>query len=332
MRKKIPKTFLKLLNLHTSLSMVVRRIYESQRDLLIGQFYKRSNTSVASRVYTKKMLFFLERFLIYRYVFFFSDFHIKALLIGALLAPYIYAQSSPDAQTFQSDAAQGNAKAQYNLGLCYYGGKGVSRSDSEAVFWWHKAAEQGLDRAQFNLGNHYYRGLGVSQSYSEAISWWRKAAEQGHVRAQYNLGLCYFEGKGTAQSSSDAVIWWCKAAEQGDARAQSRLGECYEKGKGVPQSYKTAAEWLLKAAKQEDAEAQYNLGCYYYEGKGVSQSFDRAVEWFRKAANQNALLKFLVDKASIEKAHPRMGFFISLTYLRNKVSFQSHEKKRNRGS
>ena len=64
---------------------------------------------------------------------FFSGFHIKSLLIGALFTPYIYAQSSPDAQTFQSDAAQGNAKAQYNLGLCYYEGKGVSRSDSEAV-------------------------------------------------------------------------------------------------------------------------------------------------------------------------------------------------------
>ncbi|MBP3678578.1 MAG: hypothetical protein J6I97_09560, partial [Agathobacter sp.] len=46
------KTFLKLLSLHTSLSMVVRKIYESQRDLLIGQLYKRSNTSVASRAYT----------------------------------------------------------------------------------------------------------------------------------------------------------------------------------------------------------------------------------------------------------------------------------------
>ncbi len=32
--------------------MVVRKIYESQRDLLIGQLYKRSNTSVASRAYT----------------------------------------------------------------------------------------------------------------------------------------------------------------------------------------------------------------------------------------------------------------------------------------
>ena len=32
--------------------MVVRKIYESQRDLLIGQLYKRSNTSVASRSYT----------------------------------------------------------------------------------------------------------------------------------------------------------------------------------------------------------------------------------------------------------------------------------------
>ena len=34
--------------------MSLTQSYEEKRDLLIGQLYKRSNTSVASRVYTKK--------------------------------------------------------------------------------------------------------------------------------------------------------------------------------------------------------------------------------------------------------------------------------------
>ena len=35
--------------------MSLTQSYEEKRDLLIGQLYKRSNTSVASRVYTKKI-------------------------------------------------------------------------------------------------------------------------------------------------------------------------------------------------------------------------------------------------------------------------------------
>ena len=34
--------------------MSLTQSYEEKRDLLIGLLYKRSNTSVASRVYTKK--------------------------------------------------------------------------------------------------------------------------------------------------------------------------------------------------------------------------------------------------------------------------------------
>jgi TPR repeat protein len=160
--------------------------------------------------------------------FFFSDFHIKALLIGALLAPYIYAQSSPDAQTFQSDAAQGNAKAQYNLGLCYYEGKGVSRSDSEAVFWWHKAAEQGLDRAQFNLGNHYYFGEGVELDYKEAVYWYKKAAEQDYAPAQCNLGDCYYYGDGVEQNYEKAKMWHDRAKENGEELDEELLQEMEE--------------------------------------------------------------------------------------------------------
>ena len=57
----------------------------------------------------------------------------------------------------------------------------------EAVKWYRKAAEQGYASAQYNLGVCYYNGKGVEQDYEEVVKWYRKAAEQGHPRAQYHL-------------------------------------------------------------------------------------------------------------------------------------------------
>jgi TPR repeat protein len=58
-----------------------------------------------------------------------------------------------------------------------------------AVKWYRKAAEQGDVKAQANLGLCYYNGKGVGQNYKEAARWCLKAAEMGHAKAQYNLGM-----------------------------------------------------------------------------------------------------------------------------------------------
>jgi uncharacterized protein len=55
-------------------------------------------------------------------------------------------------------AEQGDANAQFKLGLMYYNGEGVPEDDAEAVKWYRKAAEQGLAGAQFNLGVMYAYG------------------------------------------------------------------------------------------------------------------------------------------------------------------------------
>ena len=71
----------------------------------------------------------------------------------------------------------------------------------------HKAAKQGDAFAQFNLGVMYYNGDGVPQDYSEAAKWYRKAAEQGHAKAQSNLGVMYADGKGVPKDYVKAYMW-----------------------------------------------------------------------------------------------------------------------------
>ncbi len=61
---------------------------------------------------------------------------------------------------------------------------------------WRPLAEQGDANAQYNLGVMYNHARGVPQDYEKAFHWYSKAAEQGHASAQYNLGLMYELGQG----------------------------------------------------------------------------------------------------------------------------------------
>ncbi|MEE2933713.1 MAG: tetratricopeptide repeat protein, partial [Pseudomonadota bacterium] len=105
------------------------------------------------------------------------------------------------------------------------------------------AAEQGDAFAQFRLGMMYDQGRGVPQDDKTAVKWYRLAAEQGDASAQYNLGLMYRDGYGVPQDDKIAVKWFRLAAEQGDASAQSNLGVMYGFGLGVIQDHIYAHMW-----------------------------------------------------------------------------------------
>ena len=62
-------------------------------------------------------------------------------------------------------AEQGDADAQFNLGLMYFNGTGVPQDDQLALKWFRQSADQGDAFAQFALGNMYYMGRGVSRNF-----------------------------------------------------------------------------------------------------------------------------------------------------------------------
>ena len=62
-----------------------------------------------------------------------------------------------------------------------------------------KQAEQGDAEAQFLLGLAYYNGEGIEESYEKAFEWWTKAAEQEVPSAMFNLGIMYRDGAGMEQ-------------------------------------------------------------------------------------------------------------------------------------
>ena len=128
-------------------------------------------------------------------------------------------------------AQQGDAFAQFNLGLWYDDGDwvaGIPDNDAEAVKWYRKAAEQGLARAQRTLGIMLNEGLGTPENDLEAAKWFHKAAEQGDVHAQLNLGFMYAEGEGVPVNYIKSYMWFSLAKAQGHEWAAVRLDKLKE--------------------------------------------------------------------------------------------------------
>lgn len=120
-------------------------------------------------------------------------------------------------------AKQGDAEAQYNLGVMYANGDGGRKDLPAALKWFRVAATAGNAQAQYNLGVMYANGEGVRRSGREALNWLQQSAGQGLARAQYSLGLLYEEGQGIEADLAEAQRWYRKAAEQGDAASRRRL-------------------------------------------------------------------------------------------------------------
>jgi TPR repeat protein len=119
----------------------------------------------------------------------------------------------------QVDKARASSESQYCAGL-----DAVKRgSQSEAMTWFHKAADQNHPGAQAMLGSAYERGVGIHQSYSEAAKWYRKAAERGHEGAMNNLGNFYRDGQGVPKNIDEAIEWYRLAAEHGSPEARTNL-------------------------------------------------------------------------------------------------------------
>ena len=88
-------------------------------------------------------------------------------------------------------------------------------SGADAARLYGLAAALGNADAQYNLGLMYDNGQGVTQDYKEAVRLFGLAAAQGHAIAQSMLGLMYAEGRGVTQDNVYAHMWLNIGASSG---------------------------------------------------------------------------------------------------------------------
>lgn len=194
-------------------------------------------------------------------------------------------------------AEQGEADAQYRLG-CY------AKDETEALKWYHKAAEQGHEGAKSRLVGWYKleEDRAVKWYRKAEVGWYRKAAEQGCVIAQFRLGMCYATGTGVEQNQEKAEEWFDKIKDPFD---QFMIGNCFL----APLHFDfirdevMAMKWYRKAAEQGYADAQYMLGLCYC----VKQDKPEAVKWLQKAAKQGheKAKKALTEVSKQKGAEPK---------------------------
>ena len=121
------------------------------------------------------------------------------------------------------------AWAQCSLGNCYVHGEyGVKRDVKRAFVLLKLASEQGDANAQYNVGVMYRDGKGTKPDVKRAFELFTLAAEKGLADAQYNVGCMYANGQGVEQSFTTAREWCAKAAAQGDEEAIAALPQIDE--------------------------------------------------------------------------------------------------------
>ena len=89
----------------------------------------------------------------------------------------------------------------------------IAELNSQEIF---KLANQGNAAAQFNLGVMYHQGQGVRQDYTQARQWFEKAASQDYAAAQFNLGVMYHQGQGVRQDIKRAKEYFGQACDSGE--------------------------------------------------------------------------------------------------------------------
>lgn len=214
---------------------------------------------------------------------------------------------------------QGDDKAQFNLGLMHFHGKGVEQDSDQAFKWWSLASSKGNSGAQYNLGVLYEYGNGVEKDLSKSLELYALAAEQGDDKAKERRDILrvkaltpemeeiYFKAKDEDIDAQIKLANWFSfdpqnpikdysfafrcfglAANQDNHVAQRFLGYMYQNGIGIDKNIKNAIHFYAKASQQGDVDSMIRLGKIYYSGDGVEQNYSTALEIFSVAADRGA--------------------------------------------
>lgn len=202
-------------------------------------------------------------------------------------------------------ANQGNAEAQYQLGVIYGRGNAAAPEDDVAAAKYYRmAAEQGHEGARARTALMYAYACGVERNDAEAAKWFKLSADNGAEGSMFHLGRMYLAGRGVPKDVAEATRLWKKSSELGYARAQYFYALISRPGDGVKLAEAAEIEinkWLdgyvnndfpkslavvRPLAAKGDAWAQAFLGSMLEKGEGTARDEAEGVKWNLLAAEQ----------------------------------------------
>lgn len=185
---------------------------------------------------------------------------------------------------FQSSSQKGNVVADYYLALCYGSGEGTKEDKEKAIFYLKKAAEQGLVEAENTLAGSYTLGDGVEKDKDKALSLLHSASEKEFPLAMFNYASFLIEDSKNSENIQAAYKIMKKLADYGDTDAQRVLGTWNLEGKGTEKNDQEGFRLISLAAERGNTEALYQIAELYEEGKGTEKNLLKAIEYYARYA------------------------------------------------
>ena len=182
---------------------------------------------------------------------------LRWLLIVCLSACPELVHGEESIEELRKKAEQGDAKAQFKLGITPYATESENViNKNKGLEWLIKAAEQGLPEAQSFLAAIYVFGDGVEQNMIEALKWNRKAAEQGFAKAQQQMGRFYANGHVVAKNDVIAYMWYLLAKANGDEAAieDTKIIENMLSIEQRAEGQRLATEWQAAFEKKQNVK------------------------------------------------------------------------------
>lgn len=121
----------------------------------------------------------------------------------------------------------------------FYYGRSGSVDYTQALYWYHKAADAGNMYAMNSIAICYQQGKGVPHDDKLYIEWLKKASNAGNPEGAYNLAECYFSGNGVKKDTDKALEYWSEAAKLGHPSAQQRRDAVFAKVQVMRRNHRT---------------------------------------------------------------------------------------------
>ena len=131
-------------------------------------------------------------------------------------------------------AKEGNILAQKYLAYYYEDeADGEISNAEEAVKWGRMAAEQGDAEAQYALGVSYEKGIGIEKNYKEALKWYQKSSKQGYEKAEVKVIHFMMKGRGglvkDEKQAMKRLVRLCDRFEEEELNDHKNLKELMKK-------------------------------------------------------------------------------------------------------
>lgn len=201
-------------------------------------------------------------------------------------------------------AKEGNAEAQYMLGVMYNKGIVVKNSIKSYILL-------SLAKGRTNNKNNEIYLLFLLDGFTSKFNNELTSSDIKQAKSfiqqciDSNYKVCNIDKVNFKNSKQSNSIQLIQLAQQGNAKAQNSMGDSYFRGEGVDKDLQQALNWYTLAAKQGNADAQQRLGIIYLFGSddfNIAKDNINSYKWNllaeKNGKDVKAKLEFLAEEMS----------------------------------